>query len=397
MRGKAGLAALLALGVTWAGAATPSGGRWLDQPTPPAWNKAGAKVPLAPRFDPDPFLAKQCASQERAPASDPDRAVAKAGWKLLGASQRFGETEVVLGRSGVDGQCRPLGYQAFVFSRGRFAGTLAPRPMDSRTDGAAQVPQVWSADTIVVPFSRYASGDPLCCPSRLSTVQYRVETGAEGPLVKATDVTTVPTGPTEDPASPTLAVTIMLRTWQLVRIQMMDGVVLVPDHPTKYTLELGSDGRASVRADCNRGSGSYRLEGRSLAFGPLATTRAMCPPGSISDRYLAQLAQVASWLERDGRLHLATRADGSILEFQPAPGQDGLLSPAERCIRSGGTVGTANCCGLAGDFPSTCLVGACGCAPGNSRSVQACLCPPGQCFDGKSCTSEAKPPADQLR
>ena len=394
MRGKAALASLFALGVTWASPAAPSGGGWLDPPTPGAWNKAGGKIPLAPRFDPDPFLAKQCAGQARAPASDADRAVAKAGWKLFGASQRFGETEVVLAPSGVDGQCRPLGYQAFVFSRGRFAGTLAPRPMDARTDGAAQVPQLWSADAIVVPFSRYASGDPLCCPSRLSTVQYRVETGEKGPLVTVTDVTTAPTG---EPASPPVAASITLRTWQLVRIQMMDDAVFVPDHPTKYTLELGSDGRASVRADCNRGSGSYRLEGRSLSFGPLATTRAMCPPGSISDRYLAQLAQVASWLERDGKLHLATRADGSVLEFQPAPGQDGLLSPAERCTRSGGTVGTASCCGLAGDFPNTCLVGACGCAPGSSHPVQACQCPPGQCFDGKSCASEGKPPSGQLR
>lgn len=394
MRGRAGLAAALALMVTFAGSATPWGGGWLDQPTPPAWNKAGARIPPAPRFDPDPFLARQCASQARAPASDADRAVAKAGWVLMGASQRFGETEVVLARSGVDGQCRPLGYQAFVFSGGRFAGTLAPRPMDSRTDGAAQVPQLWSADAIVVPFSRYASGDPLCCPSRLSTVQYRVEAGAKGPLVNVTDVTTVSTA---EPAPPPVTASITLRTWQLVRIQMMDGAVLVPDHPTKYRLELGSDGRASVRADCNRGSCSYKLEGRSLTFGALATTRATCPPGSISDRYLAQLAQVTSWLERDGKLHLATRANGSILEFQPAPGRDGLLSHAERCTRSGGTVGMASCCGLAGDFPNTCLVGACGCAPGSSHPVQTCQCPPGQCYDGRSCASEGKPPGGQLR
>ncbi len=394
MRGRAVRTALFVLGVTWVAAARPSGGGWLDQATLPAWNKPGARIPRAPHFDPDPFLAKQCASQARAPASDPDRAVAKAGWKLLGASQRFGETEVVLGRSGVDGMCRPLGYQAFVFSGGRFAGTLAPRSMDARTDGAAQPPQLWSADAIVVPFSRYSSGDPLCCPSRLSTVRYRIETGTTGPLVTATDVTTVSTG---DPASRPVPTSITLRTWQLVRIQMMDDSVLVPDHPTKYTLELGGDGRALVRADCNRGNGSYKLERRSLAFGPMAATRAMCPPGSISDRYLAQLSQVASWLERDGKLHLATRADGAILEFQPAPGRDGIMSPTERCTRSGGTVGSASCCGLVGDFPNTCLVGACGCEPGKSHSVQVCQCPAGLCFDGRSCAPAGKAPAGQLR
>jgi heat shock protein HslJ len=318
MRGRAALAAIIALVVAWAGGAAASGA-WLDLPALPAWNRPGAKIPPAPRFDPDPFLARQCAGEARAPSSEADRAVAAAGWKLLGASQRFGETEVVLGRSGVDGMCRPLGFQAFVFVGGRFAGTLAPHPMDSRTDGAAQVPQLWTAGAIAVPFSRYARTDPLCCPSRVSTVQYRIDPGADGPLVTATGVTTVPTG---DPSSPPASSSITLRTWHLVKIQVMDDAVLVPDHPSKYTLELGSDGRASVRADCNRGSCSFRLEGRTIQFGPMATTRAGCPPGSLSDRYLAQLAHVASWLERDGRLHLATRADGAILEFQPAPGQD---------------------------------------------------------------------------
>jgi heat shock protein HslJ len=266
--------------------------------------------------------------------------------------------------------------------------------MDSRTDGAAQVPQLVSAEAIAVPFSRYAGADPLCCPSRVSTVQYRIERDGKGPVVRAVGVTTVTTG---DPPSSPVASSIALRTWQLARIQMMDGTVLVPDHPSKYTLELGSDGRATVRADCNRGNGPYRLDGRSLTLGPLAATRAMCPPGSLSDRYLAQLSQVASWLERDGKLHLATRTDGAILEFLPAPGPDGLLSPDERCSRSGGTVGAASCCGLVGDFPNTCLLGACGCSPESSHSVQVCQCPAGQCFDGKSCTSAGKLPTDQLR
>jgi heat shock protein HslJ len=393
MPGRAALAATIVLAVTWAGAAAASG-VWLDLSTPPAWNKPGAKIPRAPRFDPDPFLAKQCAGETRAPVSDADRAVAAAGWKLLGAWQRFGETEVVLGRSGLDGMCRPLGYQAFVFAGGRFAGTLAPRPMDSRTDGAAQVPQLWSAGAVVVPFLRYGKGDPLCCPSRVSTVRYRIDPGPKGPVATAREITTAPTG---DPASPPAPSSIGMRTWQLVKIQMTDDAVFVPDHPTKYTLELGSDGHASVRADCNRGSGSYKLDGWSLAFGPLATTRALCPPGSLSDRYLAQLGQVSSWLERDGKLQLATRADGAILEFQPAPGQDGLMSPSERCTRSGGTVGTASCCGLVGDFPSTCLLGACGCAPDSSHEVQACQCPPGRCFDGKSCVPSGKAPTGQLR
>ncbi len=147
MTRKLPIAAIVAVAAAWAGPASASGGTWLDAPTPKAWNGPGMKIPRPPHFDPDPFLDKQCASQTRPPSTGADRTVAAAGWKLFGASQRFGTTEVLLGRSGVDGQCRPLGYQVFVFSGGLFAGTLAPRPMDSRSDGAAQLPQLVAADT----------------------------------------------------------------------------------------------------------------------------------------------------------------------------------------------------------------------------------------------------------
>ncbi len=201
MRTRIAVATLVFLGVTWASPASPAGGAWLDARPLAAWNKAGARIPRALRFDPDPFLAKQCASQARTPVSAADQAVVKAGWKLIGSSQRFGDTEVVLGRSGVDGMCRPLGYQGFVFSGGKFAGTLAPRPMDSRTDGAAQAPELWSAGTLSVTFSRYAGRDPLCCPSRVSTVQYRIEAGSGGPVLTVIDVTTAATAEATPPAA----------------------------------------------------------------------------------------------------------------------------------------------------------------------------------------------------
>ena len=58
---------------------------------------------------------------------------------------------------------------------------------------------------------------------------------------------------------------------------------------------------------------------------------------------------------------------------------------AQTCIESGGTVETAMCCLSADDFPNTCLIGACGCAPDNSHGVQTCVCPEGECFDGEQC------------
>jgi heat shock protein HslJ len=107
--------------------------------------------------------------------------------------------------------------------------------------------------------------------------------------------------------------------WTLVQIQSMDDTTTVPDDPAKYTLEFLPEGRAAMRADCNRGSGSWSSERPGqLRFGPIAATRAMCPPGSIDNTYLAQFEWVRSYVFSDGHLFLATMADGAIIEFAPA-------------------------------------------------------------------------------
>ena len=108
--------------------------------------------------------------------------------------------------------------------------------------------------------------------------------------------------------------------WRLLNIASMDDTVLMPDDPAKYTLLFGADGAASMLADCNRGNATWTSKGAGqLEFGPVATTRAMCPPESLSDKYLAQFEWVRSYLTKDGHLFLATMADGSIIEFEPLP------------------------------------------------------------------------------
>lgn len=55
------------------------------------------------------------------------------------------------------------------------------------------------------------------------------------------------------------------------------------------------------------------------------------------------------------------------------------------CVKAGGTEGTAKCCGSSGDYPNTCLVGACGCGPDGSKDTKVCNCPAGKCWDGATC------------
>jgi para-nitrobenzyl esterase len=74
-------------------------------------------------------------------------------------------------------------------------------------------------------------------------------------------------------------------SWQLVKFQSSDEKTLTPDDKAKYTISFGTDGRVSARIDCNRGAGTWKSSGpNQLQFGPLALTRAACPPGSLHDR-----------------------------------------------------------------------------------------------------------------
>ena len=107
-------------------------------------------------------------------------------------------------------------------------------------------------------------------------------------------------------------------SWQLVRFQGGDDRVLKPDDPAKYTLAFGADGGVSVRLDCNRGRGTWKSpEKNQLQLGPLALTRAMCPPGSLHDHIVKQWPYVRSYTMKDGRLFLSLMADGGIYEFEP--------------------------------------------------------------------------------
>lgn len=69
---------------------------------------------------------------------------------LYGAVQSYGPTKVVTAMSGFDGMCRPLGYQAFVCWEGRYAGTLSPAAMNSRTDGMLMNIRLVSATPVIV-------------------------------------------------------------------------------------------------------------------------------------------------------------------------------------------------------------------------------------------------------
>ncbi|WP_158093694.1 META domain-containing protein [Erythrobacter sanguineus] len=116
--------------------------------------------------------------------------------------------------------------------------------------------------------------------------------------------------------------------WRLVEVKSMDDALgsIRPDNAEKYTLTFNADGTIAARLDCNRGVGPWRNEivepsGGSLEIGPLAVTRALCPPPSIGEALAGQLGDVRAFIIEDGRMHMALAANGGILVWEPVAPQ----------------------------------------------------------------------------
>jgi heat shock protein HslJ/membrane-bound inhibitor of C-type lysozyme len=132
-------------------------------------------------------------------------------------------------------------------------------------------------------------------------------------------------------------------SWRLAQFQGADGKVQAPDDKTKYAIEFGSEGRVSARIDCNRGTGTWKSSGPDqLRFGPLALTRAMCPPGYFNEHLGADLDLVRSYAIKNRHLFLYLMDNAGVYEFERT-GQDLAESPSVRakgpiqygCTRTG--------------------------------------------------------------
>jgi heat shock protein HslJ len=106
--------------------------------------------------------------------------------------------------------------------------------------------------------------------------------------------------------------------WELVQLRGLHDSIITPERFGTYSLEFGNDGQALVVGGCNRGGGTYSVAPpKGLTFGQLATTRAMCPQGSLSQRYLGDFARMRSYQLVAGRLYISLVDDGGIYEFVP--------------------------------------------------------------------------------
>jgi hypothetical protein len=149
---------------------------WLDQAKPASWNTPGMSIPTPPPKE--GAVDPRCRTAARPVELEADRRLQAKGWDLFGEYEGGWQTVVIRATANYDGMCRPLQYQVFVFVRGVFAGTLSPKPMDSRTDGALSSVSLQSNGRLAAEYLRYATTDALCCSSRTTAVEFEILNGA---------------------------------------------------------------------------------------------------------------------------------------------------------------------------------------------------------------------------
>ena len=153
---------------------------------------------------------------------------------------------------------------------------------------------------------------------------------AEAPPAATAPATTAaaPAAPADSaPAEAATAGPLAGTRWRVVEIQSMDDATGTarPEDPALYTIAFGTDGQVAMRLNCNRGTGPWKADpgasadSGNLAMGPLAVTRALCPPPSLDERIARDSEHVRTYLLRDGRLALSLEADAAIYLWEPQP------------------------------------------------------------------------------
>ncbi len=115
--------------------------------------------------------------------------------------------------------------------------------------------------------------------------------------------------------APTLPAEVVDTTWHWVSLTTPVEQVTV-DAPDKYTIRFDKSGKVAVKADCNRGMISYTVSAdRRIELKPMALTKAMCPPGSLSDRFVKEVTRASNYFRKDGDLYLQLPVDSGTLRF----------------------------------------------------------------------------------
>ncbi len=106
-------------------------------------------------------------------------------------------------------------------------------------------------------------------------------------------------------------------SWRWISLVTPEGTVEVAQ-PDRYVLSLQAGRKLTVRADCNRAFGNYEAEDGRLVLRVGGMTRAMCPPESLSDRFVKVLDGAVTYRQEGDALYVGLKNDAGTMKFRPS-------------------------------------------------------------------------------
>ncbi len=103
--------------------------------------------------------------------------------------------------------------------------------------------------------------------------------------------------------------------WKWQRTAYNNDTRTEPPDSSHYTILLMPEGHLSVRLDCNTGGGRYTLDGSSVTLDVTHSTMAACPPDSLVQKFMKDLAAARIVFLRDGELYLDLMYDSGTMKF----------------------------------------------------------------------------------
>ena len=138
----------------------------------------------------------------------------------------------------------------------------------------------------------------------------------EAPATEATPVAVEPTPAVE--STPEMTATLPDLTgivWQWQGTAMSDDSQVKIKFPDRYTVEFLANGKVQMRADCNKGGGTYVIDGASLTMEVAAKTKIKCRADSKSNLFIKQLNHAVTYVMDGDQLVINLFADAGNMKF----------------------------------------------------------------------------------
>jgi heat shock protein HslJ len=167
---------------------------------------------------------------------------------------------------------------------------------------------------VIVDMVTQGPNDPMCCATQQVVNAYELQ-GDKLIQVSSETIGTVGATTTTTRTAESGIVGIV---WQWVDTAYSNDTTTTVPNPANYTMALLPDGTVTLQVDCNRGGGTYTLDGSQLTINVATLTRMACPAGSLSEEYVQSLNSAASYVMDGADLIVNMAMDAGNMRFQAA-------------------------------------------------------------------------------